>query len=181
MLDWMQTQPRQTSSDCMSTLGTWAEKCWGFPRKDHSQPLSEHWDLKAGNPSGNSDTSYSNGSDAIWYSVGPGLVTVHLPTDVALISLPNHLCPPDPVMGVHVWLSSSCSPSGFSGKEPTGQYRRHKRCQFDPWVGKIPWRRVWQLTPVFLPGESRGQRSLAGYGPWGSKESDTTEATWHGD
>ena len=46
---------------------------------------------------------------------------------------------------------------------------------FAPWVGKIPWRRKWQPTPVFLPGESHGQRSLAGYSPWGHKESDTTE------
>ena len=45
----------------------------------------------------------------------------------------------------------------------------------DPWVGKIPWRRAWQLDPVFLPGESHGQRRLAGYSPWGCKESDTTE------
>ena len=49
------------------------------------------------------------------------------------------------------------------------------RLWFDPWVGKIPWRRVWQHTLVFLPGESHGQRSLEGYGPWGHKESDTTE------
>ena len=55
----------------------------------------------------------------------------------------------------------------------TGDMRR----EFDPWVGKIPWRRVWQLTPVFLPGESHGQRSLAGYSPWGGKKSDTTEGT----
>ena len=41
--------------------------------------------------------------------------------------------------------------------------------------GKIPWRRKWQLTPVFLPGESHGWRSLVGYSPWGCKESDTTE------
>ena len=47
--------------------------------------------------------------------------------------------------------------------------------EFDPCVGKIPWRRNWQPTPVFLPGESHGQRSLAGYGPWGRKESDTSE------
>ena len=46
---------------------------------------------------------------------------------------------------------------------------------FNPWVGKIPWRRAWQPTPVFLPGESHGQRSLVGYGSWGCKESDTTE------
>ena len=45
----------------------------------------------------------------------------------------------------------------------------------DPWVGKIPWRRKWQPTPVFLPGGSHGWRSLVGYSPWGHKESDTTE------
>ena len=67
-------------------------------------------------------------------------------------------------------------PGGASGKEPICQWRRHKRHGFHPWVGKIPWRRKWQLTPVFLPGESHGQRSLAGYSPWGLKESDTTES-----
>ena len=46
---------------------------------------------------------------------------------------------------------------------------------FNPWVGKIPWRRKWQPTPVLLPGKSHGLRSLAGYSPWGRKESDTTE------
>ena len=49
------------------------------------------------------------------------------------------------------------------------------RLGFDPWVGKIPWRRKWQPTPVFLPGEPHGQRSLEGYSPWGHKESDTIE------
>ena len=43
--------------------------------------------------------------------------------------------------------------------------------------GKISWRRAWQPTPVFLPGESHGQRSLAGYGPWDHKESDKQEVT----
>ena len=45
----------------------------------------------------------------------------------------------------------------------------------DPWVGKIPWRRKWQPTPVFLPGEFHAQRSLAAYSPWYHKELDTTE------
>ena len=63
---------------------------------------------------------------------------------------------------------------GASGKEPTCQCRRCKRHGFNPWVRKIPWRRKWQPTPVFLPGESHGQRSLAGYSPWGCKESDMT-------
>ena len=46
---------------------------------------------------------------------------------------------------------------------------------FDPWVGKIPWRRKWQPTPVFLPGKSHGRWNLVGYNPWGHKESDMTE------
>ena len=49
----------------------------------------------------------------------------------------------------------------------------------DPWVTKIPWRRAWLPTPVFLPGETHGQRSLAGYGPLGRKKSDTTEQLTH--
>ena len=46
---------------------------------------------------------------------------------------------------------------------------------FAPWLGKVPWRREWQPTPVFLPGEFHGQRSQAGYSPWGHKKSDMTE------
>ena len=68
-------------------------------------------------------------------------------------------------------------PGGTSDKEPACQCRRSKRLGFDPWVGKIPWKRTWQPTPVLLPGESPGQRSLGGYSPWGPKESDTTEVT----
>ena len=64
----------------------------------------------------------------------------------------------------------------LSAKESTCQCRRHKRLRFDPWVGKIPWRRAWQPTPVFLPEESHGQRSLVGYSPQNRKESDTTES-----
>ena len=52
---------------------------------------------------------------------------------------------------------------------------RRKRCWLDPWFGKSPWRREQQPTPVFMPGESHGQRSLVGYSPWGFKESDMTE------
>ena len=64
-------------------------------------------------------------------------------------------------------------PTWLSSKSICLQCRRHRRRGFSPWVGKIPWRRKRQLTPVFLPGESHGQRSLAGYGPWGHKESDS--------
>ena len=51
------------------------------------------------------------------------------------------------------------------------------RIQFNPWVRMVPWRRKWQPIPVFLPGESHGQRSLVGYSPWGHTESDTTKAS----
>ena len=50
-----------------------------------------------------------------------------------------------------------------------------QRPKFDSWVGKMPWRRKWQPTPVFLPGEFHGQRSLAGYRPWGHRELDRIE------
>ena len=65
-------------------------------------------------------------------------------------------------------------PRWLSGKESAYQCRRRR---FDPWIGKIPWRRKLYPTPVFLPGQSHGQRSLAGYSPWGREESDTTEWT----
>ena len=60
-------------------------------------------------------------------------------------------------------------------KNPPNNAGDVKRCEFDPWVRKIPWRREWLPIPVFVPRESHGQRSLAGYSPWGCKESDTTE------
>ena len=63
-------------------------------------------------------------------------------------------------------------PRWLSCKESTCQCRRHG---FDPWIGKIPWRRDWQPTPIFLPRESHGQRGLVGCYQWGCKESDTTE------
>ena len=65
-------------------------------------------------------------------------------------------------------------PWWISGKESICQCRRPG---FDSWVRKIPWRKKWQLTPVFLPGKSHGQRSLEGYSPWGYKELDTTQQT----
>ena len=63
-------------------------------------------------------------------------------------------------------------PSWLSGNELSCQYRR---CEFDPWVRNIPWRRKWRPIPVFLLGKSHGQRNLEGYSPWGLKELDTTE------
>ena len=88
----------------------------------------------------------------LYFSCSPFLSSLRLP----------HFLPPSPIR-LPRWLSS---------KESTRQCRR---CRFDPWVGKISWRRKWQPTPVFLPGKSHGQQSLEGYSPWSGKESDTTE------
>ena len=66
----------------------------------------------------------------------------------------------------------------LSGKESTCQCKRHRRPGFDPWVGKICWRRKWQPTPVCLPGESHGQRSLAGCVVHGVTKSQTWLSDW---
>ena len=71
-----------------------------------------------------------------------------------------------------LWYIHIKLPWWLSGKEHSCQCRRHR---FDPQVRKIPWRWEWQPPPVFLPGESHGQRSLVGYGPWGCKELNMTE------
>ena len=70
-----------------------------------------------------------------------------------------------------------------SAERETSEFSFSSTCRFPsqlshrlhPWVGKIPWKRKWQSTPVFFPGKSHGQRSLAGYSLWGCKDSDTTE------
>ena len=57
--------------------------------------------------------------------------------------------------------------------------RKHKKCGFDPWVGKIPCRRAWQTTPAFLPVEFYGQRNVEAGSPQGNKRLDMTEVTYH--
>ena len=64
------------------------------------------------------------------------------------------------------FVETKANAGGTSGKESACQWRRSKRCSFDPWAGKIPWRRKWQSTPVFLPGESHGRRGLVGNSQW---------------
>ena len=102
-------------------------------------------------------------------------------------------------VGLTVWygrtLYSECMPGGMDLWDVGDALRAHclwslwypsygsvvktlpamQETQVDPWNGKIPWRRKRQLTPVFLPGKSHGQRSLVGYSPWGRKESDMTK------
>ena len=69
-------------------------------------------------------------------------------------------------------VASQNFPGGSDGKSV---WLQRGRTGFDPWVGKIPWRRKWQPTPVLLPGKSHGRKNLEGCSPWGPKESDTTE------
>ena len=80
-------------------------------------------------------------------------------------------------MHIYIYAYILGFPSGATGTESVCQGRKHKRHGFDSWVEKILWRRAWQPTPVFLAGDSRGQRILAGYGSYGCRESDMTEAT----
>ena len=68
-------------------------------------------------------------------------------------------------------------PGVTSGKEPACQWGRPKKCKFNHRVRKMPWRRAWQPTLVFLTGESHGHRSLVGYSPQDHTESDMTKAT----
>ena len=97
---------------------------------------------------------------------------------VSLITTP-HPPPPNFILSPHSHilfcsfvLETLSPPLEFRWERICLQCRRPR---FNPWIGKILWRRKWQPTPVFLPGKSYGQRSLAGYSPWGRKESDTTE------
>ena len=83
-------------------------------------------------------------------------------TDVGLVKC----CWPCPIIG---------SPGGSVLKNLPVRACQCRRHGFDPCVGKTPCRRAWQPTPVFLPGESHRQRSLAGYSPWGRKQLDTSE------
>ena len=69
--------------------------------------------------------------------------------------------------------------SDIWGAQPIKNPPAMRETGFNPWVGKIPWSWAWQPTPVFLSRESHGQRRLAGYSPWGHKESDMTWVTKH--
>ena len=104
---------------------------------------------------------------SLWYTAGPCLIFISYCVSVN----PKSLICTSPL--------SLRFAGDTSSKELSCLCRGSKRWELDPWVKKIPWRRARQPTPVFLPGESHGQRSLLGYSPRGRKESDTTEATWH--
>ena len=76
----------------------------------------------------------------------------------------------------HLWeLFAICTRKGFPSVSDSKESTCSERPMFNLWIRKIPWRKEWQLTEVFFPGEYRGQRSLVGYSPWDHKELDTTE------
>ena len=83
----------------------------------------------------------------------------------SLLSLLSTICY-NYLLQIYLSLGKPCFPSGASCKESDCQWRRHKRLRFDPWVGKIPWRRKWQPTPIFLTGKFHGQRSLVDTTEW---------------
>ena len=80
----------------------------------------------------------------------------------------------------HSWVFNVTAPfytgiPSSSTVKYTPAFRNLRRCRLDSRIGKIPCRTAWPPTPVFLPGESHGQRNLTGYSPWRLKESDTAE------
>ena len=109
------------------------------------------------------------------------IVTLESSNSLALMKAVQNFSfnPQYKLMSWIVLLPLTGFPGGASGEEPACQYKRRQRCGFYPWVRKILWRRAWQPPPVFLPGESHGQRSLANCSPQGHKELDMTEVTQH--
>ena len=130
----------------------------------------------------------TGGPELKWAELNPMLISAPCPlnTDPSETSEKQQWTPGSCLKALDLFSPSAASfqclfhrssaslgfPAGTGGKAPACQC---KRLGFDPWVGKIPWRRAWKPTPVFLPRESDGQRSLVGYSPWGCKELDTSE------
>ena len=126
-----------------------------------------------------SQAALSSSNTAGWPAVSEAHISVRSPSTATSSSERRALKTSPAETRTQLWSSGtnivewmiSGLPWWLSGKESTCQWRR---CGFDPWVRKIPWREKWQPTPVFLPGKSHGQRSLVGYSPWGHKELDMT-------
>ena len=141
---------------------------WGHEESDTTEQLHFHFSLSCigegnGNPLQCSCLENSRDGGAWWAAVyGVAQSRTRLKCLAAAAA--------------HFYISKGNNglPRWCSGKESACQCRRYR---FDLWVRKIPWRRKWQLTPVFLTGVFDGQRSLEGYSRWGCKESDTTEGT----
>ena len=129
---------------------------------DHLLPLDSHITFTEWHPSVSLYGSFYLTS--LHCQEFPVLLWQHFLSPPRLMSFPSCWLISFPILEIGL-------PWWHSGKEPNCQCRKHR---FDPWVGKIPWKRKWQPSPVFLPGKSQGQRSLAGYSPWGHQRLDTT-------
>ena len=144
-------------------------------REQSRQPAPSSFILRL--PSGSSESQYQKlmeskaGERLQWPSISSGSVSLELTNQGLKILFKNSRKFQEAKLECAVWLQLFGLPRWVSGKESVCHCRRH---EFDPRLRKIPWRREWQLTPVSLPGKSHGQRSLAGYSPWGHKELDTT-------
>ena len=136
----------------------------------------EYWSGLPCHPQGSSPQSFSllhwQGGSLQLTPPGKPNIGVHMSFSIMVFS---GYMPSSGIVGSYDSFRS------FSGGARVGesacQRRRHKRHRFDPWVGKIPCWKKWQPTPVFVPGESHGQRILAHCSPWGHKESDLTAHT----
>ena len=136
---------RQASSGCQDhPVG--GAPCPSWSLLHGTPPPGGSWPLARG-PAGDSSSSFSQRT---FLGPGPVFLTV-LQTEAPSFSQ----------------IIRDIQARHHSGKESA--CRRCQRRGFDPWVGKIPWRRKWQPTPVFLPGRSHSQGNLAGYRPWGHK------------
>ena len=180
------------TGDWVSKLQAWGSLCLGkcgYPSSAHLDTVSQHGlSISPGNldqkalprPQFFFYTSPQRllRKRAGWGAGGEvGVAANGKPAQCLQLGKGSPICFTSPVCSSSTSLSMSHSfafqykeggfPGGSSGKEPTCQCRRHSRHIFDPWVGKIPQRRSWQPTPVFLPGQFRGQKSLVGYSSWG--------------
>ena len=113
-----------------------------------------------------------------WYNIQPYGCMVS--TNINQLTYIKQMVPSLIIFNSHIHVATLfCNTIIYNMGFPGGSLGRvclqGGRTRFYPWIGKIPWRRVWQLTQVFLPGEIHGQRSLVGYSPWGHKELDMTE------
>ena len=151
--------PCQRQSQVNARCGLW------IPFHFATRFISMYWIWRASN----------SPSDTSWQAWGfPRWIVNYMP--------PTHVEKKGMLKATKDWVCSlwmkikGCLPTGSAAENPP-LGKSCRRCGFDSWVRKVPWRRAWPPTPVLLPGESHGQRSLVGYSPWGHKESDTTEVT----
>ena len=144
-------------SSSLSCFAPWGHRRALFPRPSYSSPSRP----------GHAEPPQGPHSPVFSDSVVPIALAHRLPSQVSY--LPNR------IFTASVNTFRVTHRRGGSTSQVVGGSDGKESAWFHPWVGKIPWRRKWQPTPVFSPGESHGQRSLAGYGSWGPKESDTAE------